>query len=185
MKVENTPKLAKAIKDRRNAMRYTLADVAEMVGISKSAYNRIEQNHIKNIDEETYYRILDALDISPSQVSDGSMYSDLHIRIPSDLKVKIDALKMERNVESLNLFITGILEEYVKESSLSKARYEIEEIVKESLHAPVSDIKNLLFVQEEFLKLLLIDNRNMDESYINMIRNRAKENLIKRHRASR
>ncbi len=139
MKIKLTQSIRDLICHKRNLMQISQNTLAEKVGISQQAYQRIESGINKYCDREVIKKICNELDVNWSNVlTDESVQKSY--RLPADIISKIQLLQKQKNLSSETEALLYILDIFFNNEDFKNIRYEIEEFLE--------DIVNKTFIKQ-------------------------------------
>ncbi|MCI9093380.1 MAG: helix-turn-helix transcriptional regulator [Coprobacillus sp.] len=154
MKVKLTQSMRELICYKRNNERITQTVMAEKVGISQQAYQRIESGINKYCDREIIKKICNELDINWAKLLiDESIRKSY--RMPADIISKMQMLQKQKHLSNETEALLYILNDYFNNESLKNIRYELEEFLEDIIVKTfITQMKKMGRKTEEYENIL-------------------------------
>lgn len=130
MKIKLTESIRELICSQRNIARISQSTLAEKVGISQQAYQRIESGINKYCDREVIKKICNELDINWANVLVEESIQKSY-RMPADIISKIQLLQKKKHLSSETEALLFILYDYFNNENFKSVRTEMEEFLED------------------------------------------------------
>lgn len=172
------------LKRKREQMNMTQSDVANVCSISLQRYSRIETGSVLNIPSDILSTLeeLFALDISKYV---GNYAERITIRIPRKLYSELQMIKINFEYDTLTDAVLHCLQEYTDDFFMKKCKYEIEDIVKDTIVNTYEKAMIKLHRENE-MQLAILDKIEEDTGVvIDEYKEEIKEEIIKRNHAKK
>lgn len=183
-KVKLDDEFRHVLKKVREQRGFTQGAAADLCNISLQRYSRIETGTVLNISTDLLSKFEELFSIDVSKYV-GDYAERVTVRVPSKLLRDLKMIKTNFEFDTLTDTILHCLNEYTNDFYMKQCKYEIEDIVKETIVNTYEKAMVKLHRENE-MQLAILDKIQNDTGIIvDEYKEEVEEEMIKRKRADK